>query len=157
MQVLSDETVHARTMIGTPYYLSPEMCEDKPYNEKSDVWALGVGLYECCARRHPFDAENQVKPHATGCSPSCSSPSCSSPCLLTPCTAVHAVGSDVAAPSILLSGVSSSARTFLVLQGGLILKILRGKYPPISGYSKELTSIVKSCLTLVGALQPRGT
>lgn len=36
------------------------MCEDKPYNEKSDVWALGVGLYECCARKHPFDAESQV-------------------------------------------------------------------------------------------------
>lgn len=60
MQVLGEETLHARTMIGTPYYLSPEMCEDKPYNAKSDVWALGVGLYECCARKHPFDAENQV-------------------------------------------------------------------------------------------------
>jgi len=60
VQVLSDQTSNAKTMIGTPYYLSPEMCEDKPYNEKSDVWALGVGLYECCARRHPFDAENQV-------------------------------------------------------------------------------------------------
>lgn len=60
-QVLSDETKHAKTMIGTPYYLSPEMCEDKPYDAKSDVWALGVGLYECCARKHPFDAENQVR------------------------------------------------------------------------------------------------
>jgi serine/threonine protein kinase len=74
LQVLSDETVHARTMIGTPYYLSPEMCEDKPYNKKSDVWALGVGLYECCARRHPFDAENQVKPKTTGSLPSPSTP-----------------------------------------------------------------------------------
>lgn len=62
LQVLSDQTLHARTMIGTPYYLSPEMCEDKPYDAKSDVWALGVGLYECCARKHPFDAENQVRP-----------------------------------------------------------------------------------------------
>lgn len=35
------------------------------------------------------------------------------------------------------------------LQGSLILKILRGKYPPLTGYSKELTDIVKSCLTLV--------
>jgi NIMA (never in mitosis gene a)-related kinase len=61
LQVLSDQTLHARTMIGTPYYLSPEICEDKPYDSKSDVWALGVGLYECCARKHPFDAENQVR------------------------------------------------------------------------------------------------
>lgn len=24
-------------MVGTPYYLSPEMCEGKPYNEKSEA------------------------------------------------------------------------------------------------------------------------
>ncbi len=52
----------AKTIVGTPYYLSPELCEDKPYNEKSDVWALGVVLYECCTQRHPFDADNQVGP-----------------------------------------------------------------------------------------------
>ena len=46
-------------MVGTPYYLSPEMCEEKPYNEKSDVWALGCVLYELCTFKHPFDANNQ--------------------------------------------------------------------------------------------------
>ena len=50
----------ANTMIGTPYYLSPEICEDKPYNQKSDIWALGVILYELCTFRHPFDAGNQA-------------------------------------------------------------------------------------------------
>ena len=49
----------ANTLIGTPYYISPEMCEDKPYNMKSDVWALGCILYELCTFRHPFDATNQ--------------------------------------------------------------------------------------------------
>ena len=48
----------ANTLIGTPYYLSPEMCEDKPYNQKSDVWALGCILYELCTFRHPFNATN---------------------------------------------------------------------------------------------------
>ena len=48
----------ANTLIGTPYYLSPEMCEDKPYNQKSDVWALGCILYELCTYRHPFNATN---------------------------------------------------------------------------------------------------
>jgi hypothetical protein len=37
----------------------------------------------------------------------------------------------------------------LLLQGALILKILRGKYPAVQGYSKELTDVVKACLTLV--------
>ena len=38
---LSNRSSFARTLVGTPYYLSPELCEDKPYNVKSDVWALG--------------------------------------------------------------------------------------------------------------------
>ena len=49
----------ATTVIGTPYYLSPEMCEDKPYNDKSDVWALGCILYELCTFKHPFNARSQ--------------------------------------------------------------------------------------------------
>jgi len=49
----------AKTIIGTPYYLSPEICEEKPYNEKSDIWALGCILYELCTFNHPFDAKSQ--------------------------------------------------------------------------------------------------
>ena len=52
-------TCFAKTFIGTPYYLSPEMCEEKPYNEKSDVWALGCILYELCCYKHPFNANSQ--------------------------------------------------------------------------------------------------
>ena len=48
----------AHTVVGTPYYLSPELCEEKPYNNKSDIWSLGCVLYEMCTLRHPFEAQN---------------------------------------------------------------------------------------------------
>lgn len=58
-RAMSDDTDFCRTILGTPYYLSPELCDDKPYNEKSDVWALGVVLYEMCMNVHPFTALNE--------------------------------------------------------------------------------------------------
>ncbi|KAM6178194.1 serine/threonine-protein kinase Nek5 [Rhynchocyon petersi] len=48
----------ARTCVGTPYYLSPEICQNKPYNNKSDIWSLGCVLYELCTLRHPFEGIN---------------------------------------------------------------------------------------------------
>ena len=55
-----ENTKHAMTFIGTPYYVSPEMCRNKPYNEKSDIWALGCILYELLTFNHPFTATNQA-------------------------------------------------------------------------------------------------
>ncbi|CAG5039912.1 unnamed protein product [Parnassius apollo] len=48
------------TVIGTPYYLAPELCEGKPYDTKSDVWALGCLLYEMCTHKRAFDSESLV-------------------------------------------------------------------------------------------------
>ena len=48
----------ARTIIGTPYYLSPEIIQNIPYSYKSDIWSLGVLLYEMTALKMPFDGEN---------------------------------------------------------------------------------------------------
>ena len=58
-KAMHEKVNFAHTMVGTPYYLSPEMCEEKPYNEKSDIWALGCVLYEMCNQKPPFDATNQ--------------------------------------------------------------------------------------------------
>lgn len=40
-KVLESTNEAAMTVVGTPYYMSPEVCESKPYTFKSDVWALG--------------------------------------------------------------------------------------------------------------------
>ncbi|XP_041357208.1 cytokinesis protein sepH-like [Gigantopelta aegis] len=57
-KVLQGTMDHALTTIGTPYYLSPEICQKEPYNYKSDIWAAGCILYEMCCLRVPFDAPN---------------------------------------------------------------------------------------------------
>ena len=44
------------TQTGTPYYASPEVWNDKPYNEKSDLWSLGCVLYELVTGKPPFQA-----------------------------------------------------------------------------------------------------
>jgi len=59
-KMLNHSGSFAKTLIGTPYYLSPELCEEKPYNDKSDVWALGCILYELCTFKHPFNAKSQA-------------------------------------------------------------------------------------------------
>lgn len=35
----------AKTVVGTPYYMSPEICDNKDYTAKTDIWSLGVVLY----------------------------------------------------------------------------------------------------------------
>lgn len=57
-KILQNTVDLAKTCIGTPYYLSPEICENKMYDNKSDVWALGCVLYELATLRRPFVAEN---------------------------------------------------------------------------------------------------
>ena len=46
------------TQTGTPYYASPEVWKDKPYDHKSDVWSLGCVLYEMITLRPPFRAKD---------------------------------------------------------------------------------------------------
>jgi len=50
--------MNARTMVGSPYYLSPEIIENKPYSFQTDIWSLGTLLYEMCALSPPFTANN---------------------------------------------------------------------------------------------------
>ena len=45
-------------MVGTPYYLSPEILDSKTYSFKTDIWSLGIILYELCALKPPFDGNS---------------------------------------------------------------------------------------------------
>lgn len=56
--VLQTSMACAKTVCGTPYYFSPELCLSKPYNNKSDVWALGVVFYESLTLQRPFNARS---------------------------------------------------------------------------------------------------
>ena len=47
-----------RTQTGTPYYASPEVWSENPYDHKSDIWSLGCVLYEMCSLKPPFRAED---------------------------------------------------------------------------------------------------
>lgn len=101
-KILQSTSECANTIIGTPYYLSPELCEDRPYNEKSDVWALGCVLYEMCTLNHAFDGKSMC---------------------------------------------------------ALVLKILKGKYPPIqiggrSGYSAEFALLIDQMLQYDASKRP---
>jgi len=88
----------AKTAIGTPYYLSPEICQEKPYNQKSDIWSIGCILYEMLTLKHAFDS-NSMK--------------------------------------------------------GLVLKILRSNYPPISNcYSDDVKSLIDDLLCKDPAKRP---
>ncbi|XP_071406646.1 serine/threonine-protein kinase Nek4 isoform X2 [Pithys albifrons albifrons] len=57
-RVLENQYDMASTLIGTPYYMSPELFSNKPYNHKSDVWALGCCVYEMATLKHAFNAKD---------------------------------------------------------------------------------------------------
>ncbi len=59
-KVLDEKEDFAKTTVGTPYYLSPEICMKKPYNQKSDVWSMGCMLYELMNLKHAFESSSRT-------------------------------------------------------------------------------------------------
>eukprot|EP00928_Gymnodinium_smaydae_P035865 TRINITY_DN2515_c0_g1_i1.p1 TRINITY_DN2515_c0_g1~~TRINITY_DN2515_c0_g1_i1.p1 ORF type:complete len:1032 (-),score=281.11 TRINITY_DN2515_c0_g1_i1:56-2791(-) len=57
-KVLDSTAAQAVSFVGTPYYISPEVIQEKPYSWPADVWSMGCILYQLCALQVPFDAKN---------------------------------------------------------------------------------------------------
>lgn len=51
----------AKTYVGTPYYMSPEVLLDNPYSPVCDIWSLGCVLYELCTLEPPFKAKTHLQ------------------------------------------------------------------------------------------------
>jgi serine/threonine protein kinase len=57
-RMLDSSNALASTRIGTPYFLSPEVCQGNSYSSKADMWSLGCVMYEMLTGRHAFTASN---------------------------------------------------------------------------------------------------
>lgn len=53
-----ENTLSANSFTGTPYFIAPELCNEKKYNNKVDIWSLGCLLYYMVTFHYPFQATN---------------------------------------------------------------------------------------------------
>lgn len=51
----------ASTYVGTPFYMSPEICAAEKYTLRSDIWAVGCIMYELCQKEPPFNARTHLQ------------------------------------------------------------------------------------------------
>jgi NIMA (never in mitosis gene a)-related kinase len=51
---------YAQTVVGTPFYIPPEICESKPYTSAADMWAVGCIIFELCTLRRLFAGDNML-------------------------------------------------------------------------------------------------
>ncbi|MBP8080926.1 MAG: serine/threonine protein kinase, partial [Arenimonas sp.] len=57
----SAKLTNAGEFVGTPGYLSPEVCLGKAVDQRSDIWALGIVLFEMLTGRMPFNDESPLR------------------------------------------------------------------------------------------------
>ena len=62
-RVLGAQSIAAKTNVGTPLYMSPEVCGSRPYNDKADIWSLGCLIYEVVRLHPPFRAKSLPELH----------------------------------------------------------------------------------------------
>ncbi|XP_038014112.1 serine/threonine-protein kinase Nek8 isoform X2 [Motacilla alba alba] len=154
-KILSSKS-KAYTVVGTPCYISPELCEGKPYNQKSDIWALGCVLYELASLKRAFEAAVRVMWFTRSLSQRCK---CMPGSLLSEPGSVKAEGS---AESSFLLGLAPDCPAAVCLLfslqnlPALVLKIMSGTFAPISDrYSPDLRQLILSMLNLDPSKRPQ--
>lgn len=60
-KMLTSQNDFAKTYVGTPYYMSPEVLMDNPYSPVCDIWSLGCVLFELCTLLPPFHATTHLQ------------------------------------------------------------------------------------------------
>ena len=60
-RVLNSTKSKAKTAVGTPYYMSPEVISGQKYCRKADIWSLGILLYYMCTLQLPFSGNSLAK------------------------------------------------------------------------------------------------
>ena len=60
-KILANSLMKAKTVIGSPFYLSPEVCQSQEYDYKCDIWALGCVMYEVCMLQHAFEGKKLLE------------------------------------------------------------------------------------------------
>ena len=56
-----DKSSGLELVLGTPLYMAPELVKHQKYNEKVDVWSLGVITYQLLSGKTPFDGKTMDK------------------------------------------------------------------------------------------------